>query len=287
MNIVNLSFYKFTPFSPELLVELRASLLEKTKSLGLKGTILLAQEGFNSFIAGSREAIDAFKATVETIPGMTELPYKESLSDEQPFTRMLVKIKKEIITMGCPEVRPSDFTGPRVSAKELKSWLDQGREVVFLDTRNDYEIRVGTFENALDLNLKTFRQFPDAVRKMGDDVKNKTVVSFCTGGIRCEKASAFLINEGFKDVYQLDGGILRYFEEVGGSYFKGECFVFDHRVGVDANLNETPTVLCYNCQNPVTLEEQRTAAYVPEVSCPHCLGRPKEHKELIAQGLKA
>ena len=287
MVFVNLAFYKFIDFDAEELPALKAELLAECARLGLRGTILLAPEGLNGFVAGLPEAADLFKGFVQKLPKVGELFFKESESVEQPFTRMLVRLKREIISMGCPEVKPSHFTGPRVSPKELKKWLDEKREVIVLDTRNDYEVRLGTFTGALDLNLKTFRQFPAAVRELPADLKNKTIVSFCTGGIRCEKASAVLIKEGFTDVYQLDGGILKYFEDVGASHFDGECFVFDYRVAVDGTLKETGAVLCYNCQNPVSVTEQGSPQYVREASCPHCFGKPKEHKEQIAAELRA
>ncbi len=289
MQYLNLAFYKFIDFDPGELPGLKAELLAQCQRLELRGTILLAPEGLNGFLAGTREHAELFKHHIQQLPKIGELFFKESLSDEQPFTRMLVRLKKEIISMGKPEIKPSRFTGPRLAPQEFKKWLDEKRDLVILDTRNDYEVRLGTFAGALELDLKTFRQFPKAISELSDDLlgelKNKTIVSFCTGGIRCEKASALLIKEGFQNVYQLDGGILKYFEEVGASHFNGECFVFDQRVAVAADLLETGAVLCYGCQNPVTVHEQQSAQYVAEVSCPHCYGKPKVHKELIAASL--
>jgi predicted sulfurtransferase len=280
-SIINLAAYKFVELQD--LPELRAELAEECKRLSLKGTILLAKEGVNCFLAGLPESAAAIQAKLRSIPGLEDLEFKESLSDHQPFTRMLVKIKKEIITMGRPEIRPTQATGRRLSAEEFRQWLKEGREMTVLDTRNDYEVRLGTFAGALDLGLKTFRQFPQKVDAMDARLKDKPLVAFCTGGIRCEKATAYLQDKGFKDVYQLDGGILKYFEKTGGEHFNGECFVFDFRVAVDPALKETKTLLCYNCQNPVTLEEQGDPAYIPNTSCPHCAGREKAHKELIAR----
>jgi predicted sulfurtransferase len=303
MRVVNLAVYKFVNLGT--LPQLRERLSEDTKRLGLRGTILLAPEGLNCFVAGSASAIAEIRTILAEVVNAaggdpSTLPFKESFSDEQPFKRMLVKIKPEIITMGTPEIRPVSFTGKRVTPAELKCWLDEKRDLVILDTRNEYEYRIGTFEGALTMDLKTFRQFPEQARALPAELRKKTVVSFCTGGIRCEKASALLLNEGFEDVYQLDGGILKYFEDVGGAHYRGECFVFDERVSLDPQLRETETVLCYNCQNPVTVEEQRSPQYVPteshgaqatreappQASCPHCFGRPKKHKELIAKEIK-
>ena len=281
-QFVNLAFYKFIDFDALELPALKASLLAECLRLNLRGTILLAPEGLNGFVAGTSEQAQLFKDHIQSQPKIGELFFKESASREQPFTRMLVRLKKEIISMGKPDIKPSRFTGPRISPLEFKQWLDEKREIVVLDTRNDYEVRLGTFTGARSLDLKTFRQFPQAVRELSHELKDKTIVSFCTGGIRCEKASALLIKEGFQNVYQLDGGILKYFEDVGAAHFDGECFVFDYRVAVDGGLQETGAVLCYSCQNPVTVAEQQSPQYVLEASCPHCFGKPKEHKERIA-----
>ncbi|MBI3558279.1 MAG: sulfurtransferase [Deltaproteobacteria bacterium] len=281
-SFVNLAFYKFIDFDAAELPPLKKALLTECQRLGMRGTILLAPEGLNGVLAATSESAALFKEHLQGLPKVGSIAFKESESAEQPFTRMLVRLKKEIISMGRPEIKPSRFTGPRLTPTELKQWLDEKREIIVLDTRNDYEVRLGTFTGALDLDLKTFRQFPRAVRALPTELKDKTIVSFCTGGIRCEKASALLMNEGFTNVYQLDGGILKYFEQVGASHYDGECFVFDYRVAVDSSLKETGAVLCYNCQNPVTLAEQQSPQYVAEVSCPYCNDKPKQHKERIA-----
>ena len=287
MNFVNVSVYKFIDLDSSTLVSLRQKFLDESKRLNLKGTILLAPEGINCFVAGPAEAIVVFKNCLIESLGTAELPFKDSLSDHQPFTRMLVKIKKEIITMGNLDVKPAQFTGKRITPNELKAWLDEGRELVILDTRNDYEVKLGTFDNAINMDLKTFRQFPHKINELSSALKDKTVVTFCTGGIRCEKASAYMVQHGFKDVYQLDGGILKYFEQTGGAHYRGECFVFDHRVALDASLRETGAALCYNCQMPVTVEEQKSPLYKPETQCPNCAhGKPIAHKEKIAVELK-
>ncbi len=183
---------------------------------------------------------------------------------------MLVKIKKEIIAFGIDGIDPARRPTEKIPARTLKQWLDEGRQVTLLDTRNDYEIRLGTFRGARAAGIDHFREFPEAVGRLPEEMKSQTVVTFCTGGIRCEKAGPFLELAGFANVFQLDGGILKYFEECGGAHFEGECFVFDRRVGVDAALRETNAVLCFNCQMPLREDEQRDPRYLPDVSCPHC-----------------
>ncbi len=271
-SFVNISAYKFTPLD-ELPVW-RERLLEVSRAGDLRGTILLSAEGINLVVAGTRSQIDTLLATLRRIPGLADLTPKESLSAEQPFNRMLVKIKKEIIAFGIPGIDPARRPSPKLSARTLKQWLDEGRPLTLLDTRNDYEIRLGTFRGALPAGIENFREFPAAVKNLPEEMKERPIVMFCTGGIRCEKAGPFLEQAGFKHVHQLDGGILKYFEECGGAHYEGECFVFDQRVGVDPSLRETNSVLCSNCQLPLTEAEQQNARYVPEVSCPYCADTP-------------
>ena len=234
MNFLNIAFYKFVELGA--LIERKKMLKDLGLYLGLKGTVLLSSEGINGFLAGEEEEVRRFLAELREDACFANLDVKESYSASIPFARMLVKIKKEIIPMGRPDVRPNDLTGRRLRAREFKQWLDEKREVVVVDTRNDYEIKAGTFRGALDLNLKNFREFSDRLKDLPEELREKPVVMFCTGGIRCEKATALALQEGFKDVYQLEGGILRYFEEVGGHHYDGDCFVFDDRVAVDAEL---------------------------------------------------
>lgn len=269
-TVLNLSAYRFTPFAAEDLVAVRDRLRVLSQSLGLRGTILLSTEGINLFVAGPRNAVEPFLAELRALPGLADLEPKESVSDEQPFNRMLVKIKKEIIAFGVEGIDPARAPAPRLDPRTLKQWLDEGRPVTLLDTRNDYEIRLGTFKNALVPRIDHFRHFPAAVRRLPAELKQQPVVTFCTGGIRCEKAAPLLQREGFEQVYQLDGGILKYFELCGGDHYEGECFVFDRRVGVDHALRETASVLCFACQMPLTAVEQSDPRYVPDVSCPHC-----------------
>lgn len=281
-SIVNIAVYKFVTL--DRLPERRLELLELCNGLGLMGTILLAPEGINSFLAGTREAIEEYLATIRQQPEFADLEVKESLADRQPFNRMLVRLKKEIIAFGMPGIDPARYTSPRLPAKELKRWLDEGRDVKLLDTRNDYEYATGTFDNAIRLKLEEFRDFPQAVaEQLPEEMKEQTVVTFCTGGIRCEKAAPFMESVGFKQVYQLEGGILKYFEECGGAHYHGECFVFDQRVGVDPELHETETTQCYACQAVLTPEDRESPTYVPGRSCPYCHRSEEELTQALVE----
>ncbi|HET7536049.1 MAG TPA: sulfurtransferase [Candidatus Didemnitutus sp.] len=271
-GVVNLSAYKFT--SLENLPALKERLQAIATGAGLKGTILLAAEGINLFVAGERAGIDHLLAEIRSIPGLADLTPKESPGDVQPFGRMRVKIKKEIIAFGVEGIDPSRRPAPKLTPRQLRQWLDEGRSVTLLDTRNDYEVKMGTFRGALNPGIENFRDFPRAVARLPDALKEQPVVMFCTGGIRCEKAGPFMEQAGFKNVLQLDGGILKYFEECGSAHYDGECFVFDERVGVDAALQETDSVLCAACQIPLTDAEQNDPRYVEGKSCPHCFAVP-------------
>ncbi len=266
--VTNISCYRFAPL--EDLKPFRERLLRFCSERNLKGTILLSSEGINLFVAGSREGIDQLVAEIRSVPGLSDLQPKFSESETQPFTRMLVRIKKEIIAFGVDGIEPGRATSPKLPAATLKQWLDEGRPVTLLDTRNDYEVKLGTFKGAIDLNIGHFRHFPEAVRKLPEKMKDDPIVMFCTGGIRCEKAGPFMEKAGFRNILQLDGGILKYFEECGGSHYRGECFVFDQRVGVDPALRETDSTQCYVCQSPLTPQEQKDARYVAGESCPYC-----------------
>lgn len=268
MSIINIAAYKFVSIDDP--AALRGPLKARCDALGLKGTILLSPEGINLFLAGEQAGIDAFQAFLAEDARFSGMAYKESESAAQPFRYLRVKLKKEIITMGHPEVSPASTPAPVLSPEEFKRWLDEGRDVVVLDTRNDYEMKVGTFNTAIGLNIQHFRQFPDAAGSLDPSLRDKPVVSFCTGGIRCEKAAPWLLNMGFKEVYQLEGGILNYFEKVGGDHYHGECFVFDQRGAVDAQLAETGVAQCGHCMEPLTAAEQQSALYVPGRTCPHC-----------------
>lgn len=274
LPVVNVAAYRFAALDG--LAPLRAQLLALCRSRQLRGTILLSTEGVNLFVAGDGQGIEALLASLRAIPGLSGLEAKYSRTAHQPFRRMLVRIKKEIIAFGVPGIDPARRTSPKLAPQQLKAWLDEGRPLTLLDTRNDYEVKLGTFENALPVGVDHFRDFPAAVAKLPQELKEQTIVMFCTGGIRCEKAGPYMESQGFRNVLQLDGGILRYFEACGGAHFRGECFVFDQRVGVDPSLQETDAAQCFNCLSPLTAEEQRDSRYVPGRSCPWCHRSPAQ-----------
>lgn len=280
--VTNISTYRFAELSG--LKELREDLISHCKAWALKGTILLSTEGINLFVAGAAESIDLLLGKLREIPGLEGLEPKISISEKQPFNRMLVRIKKEIISFGVESIRPANYTSPKISAKELKRWLDEGKPVTLLDTRNDYEVKLGTFKGAVIPQITTFREFAGAVRAMPEELKDQPVVMFCTGGIRCEKAGPFMEMEGFKNIHQLDGGILKYFEECGGAHYEGECFVFDQRVGVDPGLQESEYAVCFACQAPLDAADQEDPRHVEGVSCPHCFkSEPARMAQRIAR----
>ncbi|MCL4106805.1 UNVERIFIED_CONTAM: hypothetical protein GTU68_046199 [Idotea baltica] len=280
-SFVNISSYRFVALDD--LEARRSHLRQATESCELKGTILLSPEGINMFLAGTREQMDQFLVILRTDPLFSDLEVKESLSAYQPFNRTLIKIKKEIIAFGLDEVNPIHATSPKLPATELRKWLDEGRLVHLLDTRNDYEVEIGTFKNAIPAKVDNFREFPDAVRKLPESMKDEPIVMFCTGGIRCEKAGPFMEQEGFKHVYQLEGGILKYFEECGGDHYDGDCFVFDQRVAVDPSLKETDYTQCYICQEVVSPEQQKSERYAAGEFCPACYTEPDE---VVAQRIR-
>ncbi|MDT7515184.1 sulfurtransferase [Rhodoferax mekongensis] len=241
-TVLNISSYKFVPL-PDA-AALREVLLARAQALQLKGTILLAEEGINLFLAGPADDVRSFVSQLQQDPRFADIAPKESWSDTQPFKKMLVKVKGEIIRMNHPTIKPAEGRAPSVAPATVKRWLDQGhddhgRPVVTLDTRNDFEVDEGTFDGAIDWRITKFTEFPDAFRAHLDELKDKTVVSFCTGGIRCEKAAILMREEGLEHVYQLEGGILKYFEETDGSHYKGGCFVFDERRALGADLQAT------------------------------------------------
>ena len=242
-TILNISAYKFVPLADA--PALREALLAQAVALALKGTILLASEGINLFLAGPAEAVRTFVAQLHADARFADITPKESWSDTQPFKKMLVKVKGEIIRMNHPTIRPADGRAPAVAPATLKRWLDQGhddegRPVITLDTRNDFEVDEGTFDNTIDWRITKFTEFPQALQDHKAALEGKTVVSFCTGGIRCEKAAILMREVGLDHVYQLEGGILKYFEETDGSHYHGGCFVFDERRAVDSDLLAVP-----------------------------------------------
>ena len=272
-SYINIAAYKFITFSDT--VEKRPQFLEFCQKHNLRGTVILSPEGINLFLAGKRADIDAFLGWLRADPRFTDIEVKESESEHQPFNRMLVKLKAEIITMKYPLIKPEEGRAPFVEPLTLKRWLDQGHDdngkpVVMVDTRNAFEVDVGTFDNTIDYRISKFTEFPQVIADHKAELDGKTVVTFCTGGIRCEKAAIHMQNVGFDSVYQLDGGILKYFEDVGGAHYTGDCFVFDYRTALNPQLQETATVQCFACRAVVTPREQLSPAYVAGKSCPHC-----------------
>ena len=236
LSIINISAYRFVQLSSDILPKLQISLKAKAKELGLKGTVLLSVEGINLFISGENDAISVFQNFLNTYSYFLNLEFKKSFSNFQPFKKMLVKLKKEIISFGIDSINPAKYTAPYITPEMLNIWLENRPELVLLDTRNTFEVELGSFKNALNLDLKRFRDFPNAVKKLPEKLKRLPIVTFCTGGIRCEKAAVYLLENGYTEVYQLEGGILNYFEKCGENHFKGPCFVFDARESLTSNL---------------------------------------------------
>lgn len=268
---MNIAGYRFVDLDDR--DELQAMFRSLCLDLGLKGTVLLAPEGINFFLAGNQTSIEQFTQVLNKDGRFDEIPLKVSYTEYQPFNRMNVRKKNEIISVGLDHIRPADFTGEELEPRDFKAMLDAGESVHVLDTRNDYELRVGTFENAIDLDIRTFRAFPEAIQRLPESMKDEPVVMFCTGGIRCEKASAIMMEAGFTNVKQLKGGVLGYFEQVGGDHWNGDCFVFDQRVAVNPSLDETEVVVCFACREPLSKEEQTSPDYVIGMSCPYCIDR--------------
>ena len=238
-SILNISAYKFVELTDAS--DLRQVLLQRALELQLKGTVLLAREGVNLFLAGPAQAVHTWMQALRVDPRFADVTPKESWSTNQPFQRMRVKVKSEIIRMNHPTVRPAAQRAPALSPTIVRRWLDQGhddagRPVVTLDTRNGFEVDYGAFRNAIDWRLAKFSDFPQAAKQHLDELRGKTVISYCTGGIRCEKAAIYLQELGLDSVYQIEGGILKYFEEVGAAHFSGDCFVFDEREALSSEL---------------------------------------------------
>jgi UPF0176 protein len=268
MNIANITGYKFTPIEDELV--LQETILRRSTDLNLKGTVLISSKGINFSVSGTINNIDKFIFFIHSDNRFADVDVKITYSDYQPFRKMLVRIKKEIISMGIEKINPFQFTGQKISPKELNNKLNNNEEIVLLDTRNEYEVRLGTFKNAIDLNLDSFRDFPKEIEKLRQKLKGKEVVMFCTGGIRCEKASALMLENGFENIKQIDGGVINYFKETGGKHWNGDCFVFDDRVALDKDLVETDYVLCFRCREPLDKEEIGSEKYKIDEYCPYC-----------------
>lgn len=267
------ALYRFTPFSDPAAT--RAPLLAACLDHGIRGTLLLAHEGINGTIAGSDDGIKAIIAHIRALPGCDDLECKLSRAEEMPFNRMKVRLKREIVTMGQPDIDPIDGVGHYVSPADWNA-LIADPDTILIDTRNDYEVAVGTFKGSIDPDIHSFREFPDwfrALRATFEAVgRTPKIAMFCTGGIRCEKSTAFAISEGVKEVYHLKGGILKYLEEVpeANSLWNGECFVFDQRVTVRHGLERGRYDLCHACRRPVSVEDKASRLYVEGVQCPAC-----------------
>ncbi len=270
-SVVNIAGYKFEPLVDP--VDLVSVYQQKCDDLKLKGTMLISKNGINFSLAGTQQATDTIIAFLEEDNRFLNIPLKITYSETQPFRRMKVRLKKEIISLGRKDINPRELTGERITPKDLKNLLDNEEDVLVLDTRNEYETRVGKFENAIDLNLDTFRDFPEAIESLPEEYKDKQIVMYCTGGIRCEKASAVMMKAGFVDVKQLEGGVLDYFKETGGAYWEGDCFVFDERVALDTKLNETDYIYCYICREPLSAEEKASPDFKINEHCPYCINR--------------
>ncbi len=264
-----ITFYKFVKLNN--FEALRQPILELCRSQGIKGTILLALEGINSTVSGTDTALNALLSHLKQDPRLADLTHKTSWAEDQPFPRMKVKLKKEIVTLGQPDVSPTKQVGTYVDPKDWNQVIADP-EVVVVDTRNTYEVDIGTFQGANNPQTESFREFPHYAKEQLDPTKHKKVAMFCTGGIRCEKASSYLLDQGFEQVYHLKGGILKYLEEVPAeeSLWQGECFVFDQRVTVQHGLEPGNYTMCRGCGNPVSGEAMQSPHYVPGLSCPSC-----------------
>lgn len=277
-GVIVAALYRFTKF-PDY-QSFREPLLEVMRAYGVRGTLLLAAEGINGTIAGSRAGIDAVLAYLEKDQRFSGVQAKESYVDENPFYRTKVKLKKEIVTMGVEDIDPTYIVGTYVEPQDWNALIDDP-EVLLLDTRNQYEVEIGTFENAVNPETDSFREFPDYVKKNLDPKVHKKVAMFCTGGIRCEKSTAYLKQHGFEDVFHLKGGILKYLEEQpeDETKWQGECFVFDNRVTVNHKLEKGHYDQCHACRRPISEEDKKSEHYQKGVSCHHCYD--KHSKEQV------
>ncbi len=269
------ALYHFTRFDAPS--ALRPPLLELCMSHGVKGTLLLAEEGINGTIAGPRDGIDAVLSHVRNLPGCADLEWKESTASDMPFRKMKVRLKREIVTMGQPDVDPKARVGHYVSPKDWNK-LIRDPDVAVIDTRNDYEVAIGTFDGAIDPKTQSFGQFPAWWEKNKNDLAGKKIAMFCTGGIRCEKSTNFLLGQGIEDVFHLKGGILKYLEDVPkeDSAWQGECFVFDGRVSVGHGLTKGPHELCHACRRPILPQDRERVEFEAGVSCHLCVEETTE-----------
>jgi UPF0176 protein len=263
------TFYKFVKLGDY--VEKRESLLAYGQEQGIKGTILLAEEGINGTISGTRQTIDAILSFLRSDPRLADLEHKESYTEGPTFKRLKVRLKREIVTLGLPGIDPNKAVGTYVRPQEWNALITDP-DVLVVDTRNEFEVKIGTFKRAENPHTESFREFPKYVQTRLNPKQHKKVALFCTGGIRCEKASSFLLAQGFQEVYHLQGGILKYLEEVPlkESLWQGECFVFDQRVAIDHSLAVGSYDLCQACGNPISVVDKTSVYYQQDISCPHC-----------------
>jgi UPF0176 protein len=285
------ALYHFARFSDP--AALKPRLVEVCVAEGVKGSLLLAPEGINGTIAGTREGLDAVLAAIRALPGCARLEWKESPAESMPFGRMKVKLKREIVTMGQPDVDPLAGVGAYVEARDWNALISDP-ETVVIDTRNDYEVAIGTFQRAIDPATRAFGEFPEWWQANKETFARKRIAMFCTGGIRCEKSTNYLLGQGVDEVYHLKGGILKYLEEVPeeASLWQGQCFVFDDRVSVGHGLRPGGLTSCGACRRPVKPEDQAHPGYEEGVSCAACVGeyseadrarfRERQHQMLLA-----
>ncbi|MBD3635216.1 MAG: rhodanese-related sulfurtransferase [Methylophaga sp.] len=277
-EIVVCALYKFVTLDD--FQAKKQPLLDFMLARDIRGTLLLAREGINGTVAASREAIDALLDYLREDPRLAEISFKESYTDSSPFMRSRVKLKKEIVTMGVEGIDPKRVVGTYVKPEQWNQLISEP-DVLLVDTRNDYEVQVGTFKNAVNPKTDSFREFPEYVKTHLDPKKHKKVAMFCTGGIRCEKSTAYLKEQGFEEVYHLEGGILKYLEEVPAeqSMWEGECFVFDDRVTVNHQLEKGDYDQCHACRLPITEQDKQSPLYQKGVSCPHCYDQTSEEQK--------
>ncbi|MEL6552318.1 MAG: rhodanese-related sulfurtransferase [Cyanobacteria bacterium J06621_11] len=270
MTFTVATFYKFVALPNYK--NLQTPLKDICQKQSVKGTILLAEEGINGTIAGTRQDIEAVFSHIKSDTRLQDIDIKESSAETAPFAKLKVRLKKEIVTIGLPEVSPTKQVGTYVPPKEWNNIISDPN-VVVIDTRNNYEVGMGTFQRAKNPETDVFNEFPDYVKENLDPEKSKKVAMFCTGGIRCEKASSYMLSQGFEEVYHLKGGILKYLEEIPQeeSLWEGECFVFDKRVAITHGLETGSYDMCYACGHPISEKDKQSPSYESEVSCPHCI----------------
>jgi UPF0176 protein len=272
---LNVVFYKFVHF-PNY-ISFQSKTLDFCVERNIKGTILLAEEGVNGAVVGAKKNIYELLSFLKIDNRFSDITHKESYSEEIPFHRMRVKLKKEIVSLGQPNINLNDRSGIRVDPKNWNNLLADP-DVVLVDVRNDYEYQIGTFKDAISPKTTNFREFPTFVKEKLNTKKNKKIAIFCTGGIRCEKASSYMLSKGFENVYQLNGGILKYIDEIetDKSLWEGECFVFDSRVSVDSELAEGSYEQCYACRQPLSEKDLQSNLYQKGISCPYCINETSD-----------